>query len=300
MRVAPVAIASWLRSVLTFLPGALLHPHARAARAAAHALGAVARHLDEVDAGERADDAPRREVHVVVAAEVAGVVVGDALLERRAGEREAAVAHELVEELAVVHHLVVAAELRVVVLDHVEAVGALRDDLRDAHRVERLDVLHGEHLEDVLVARAAGLVAVAELARPEDREVDARPLEQLGQRPARLLVAIVEAARATDEVQVLVPERRAGLDDVDAFEVLGPVAAVALVEAVGVAGVLHRPVGVPELGGEVALHQREVAAHVEDLVEDLDVDRTDLVAGLTARARPDLLGRDAVEHACRR
>ena len=171
-------------------------------------LRAVARHLDEVDAGERTDDAPRREVHVVVAAEVAGVVVGDALLERRAREREAPVAHELVEQLAVVHDLVVAAELRVVVLDHVEAVRALRDDLLDAHRVERLDVLHREHLEDVLVAGAAGLVAVAQLARAEDREVDARALEQLGERAARLLVAVVEAARAADEVEVLVVERR--------------------------------------------------------------------------------------------
>ena len=204
---------------------------------------------------------------------------------------------ELVEQLAVVHHFVVAAELRVVVLDHVEAVRALRDDLLDAHRVERLDVLHREHLEDVLVAGAAGLVAVAELARTEDREVDARALEQLRERAARLLVAVVEAARAADEVEVLVVERRAGLDDLDAFELVGPVAALALVEAVRVAGVLHRPVRVAELGREVALHQREVAAHVEDLVEDLDVDRADLVARLAARARPDLLGRDALEHA---
>ena len=99
------------------LAGVLLHPHARAAGAAAHAVGAVARHLDEVDAGERTDDAPGREVHVVVAAEIARVVVRDALFERRARERQAAVAHELVEQLRVVDHLVVAAELRVLVLD---------------------------------------------------------------------------------------------------------------------------------------------------------------------------------------
>ena len=197
-----------VRSVLTFLPMRLLHPHARAAGAAAHALGAVARHLDDVDAGERADDLARREVHVVVAAEVAGVVVGDALVERRAGERQAAVGDELVEQLGVVHDLVVAAELRVLVLQRVEAVRALRDDLLHAHAVERLDVLHREHLEDVLVARAAGRVAGAQLARAEDREVDAGPLQQLGQRAARLLVAVVEAARAADPVEVLVVERR--------------------------------------------------------------------------------------------
>ena len=59
--------------------------------------------------------------------------------------------------------------------------------------------------------------------------------------------------------------------------------------------VLHRPVGVAELGREVRLHQRQVAPHVEDLVEDLDVDRADLVARLARRARPDLLGGDALE-----
>ena len=92
MRDAPVAIASWLRSVLTFLP-MFSSIHMRAPPAPQHMpLGAVARHLDEVDAGERADDAARREVHVVVAAEVAGVVVRDALFERRARERQPAVA----------------------------------------------------------------------------------------------------------------------------------------------------------------------------------------------------------------
>ena len=134
-----------------------------------------------------------------------------------------------------VDHLVVAAELRVLVLDHVEAVRALRDDLAHAHAVERLDVLHREHLEDVLVARAAGLVAVAHLARPEDREVDARALQQLGERAARLLVAVVEAARAPDEEEVLVLERRPASTISTPSSDVGPVAAVALVQAVRVA-----------------------------------------------------------------
>ena len=194
---------------------------------------------------------------------------------------------ELAEQLRVVHHLVVAAELRVLVLQRVEAVRALRDDLLHAEAVERLDVLHRQHLEDVLVARAARRVAGAELARAEDREVEPGALQQLGDRAARLLVAVVERARAADPVQVLVVERaRAGLDDVDALELGGPVAALALVHAVDVRRVLHRAVRVAELGGEVALHEREVAAHVEDLVEDLDVHRADLVARLARTCTP--------------
>ena len=173
MRLAPVATASSERSALTFLP-MLSSIHMRAPPAPQHMpLRAVARHLDDVDAGERADHLARREVHVVVAAEVARVVIRDALLERRAREHEPAVGDELLEQLRVVDHLVVAAELRVLVLQRVEAVRALRDDLLHAHAVERLDVLHREHLEDVFVARTPRRVAGAELARPEDREVDA-------------------------------------------------------------------------------------------------------------------------------
>src|SRR6266511_1303734 len=59
----------------------LLHPHARATGAAAQTAGPVARHLDHVDAAERADHVAGREVHVVVAAQVARVVVRDPLLE---------------------------------------------------------------------------------------------------------------------------------------------------------------------------------------------------------------------------
>ena len=70
------------------------------------------------------------------------------------------------EQLAVVYDLVVTAELGVLVGECVEAVWALGDDLLDAHRVERLDVLHGQHLEDVLVAAAASRVAGAHLAGP--------------------------------------------------------------------------------------------------------------------------------------
>ena len=55
-----------------------------------------------------------------------------------------------------------------------------------------------------------------------------------------------------------------------------------------------RGAGEPE--GRLA-EERQIAPHVEDLVEDLDVDRADLVARLAAGAGPDLVGRDPLEHA---
>ncbi len=133
----------------------------------------------------------------------------------------------------VVHDLVVAAELRVLVLQRVEAVRALRDDLLHAHAVERLDVLHREHLEDVLVARAAGRVAGAHLARAEDREVDAGALQQLGHRAARLLVPVVERCpRSRPSRGTRGRTVAAGSTISTPSSVVGPVAALALVHAV--------------------------------------------------------------------
>ena len=113
-----------------------------------------------------------------------------------------------------------------------------------------------------------------------------------------LLVAVVEAGGAADPVEVLVVEAPAGrVDDGDLVgQAPGPLRPIALAQAPGVRGVLHAPVGVAELGREVRLHEGVVAPDVEDLVEDLDVDRADLVAGLAGGAGPDLLGRDPLQH----
>src|SRR5437763_784566 len=70
---------------------------------------------------------------------------------------------ELGDDLAVVEHLEVPAELRVLVGEGVEAVRALRDDLLEAVAPERLHVLLRERLEQVLVAEPARRVAVAGL-----------------------------------------------------------------------------------------------------------------------------------------
>src|SRR5690606_16235608 len=100
-------------------------------------------------------------------------------------------------------------------------------------------------------------------------------------------------------VEVLVVEGVAALDDLDAVDLAGPGGPVGLAHAPRVARVLHASVGAAELGGEVRLHERQVAPHVEDLVEDLDVDGADLVARLARGAGPDLFGGDPLEEAVR-
>ena len=127
--------------------------------------------------------------------------------------RRAAGLDQPLEELAVVDDLVVAAELRVLVAQRVEAVRALGDDLAHAHAVEAGDVLLGQHLEQVLVAGAAGRVAGAQLGRPEDGEVDPGAAQQLGGGLRDPLVLVVEGAGAAHPVEVLVGERLVGVDD---------------------------------------------------------------------------------------
>src|SRR3984885_3718691 len=113
------------------LAGALFEPHAGAAGAAAEALALAPVHLLGPGAGDGVDDLPRRGVDLVVPAEEARVVVGDLLL-HRVDRGQLAVGDEPGQELGVVYHLVVPAELRVLAADGVEAVRAGRDDLLPA------------------------------------------------------------------------------------------------------------------------------------------------------------------------
>src|SRR4051812_48693728 len=119
-------------------------------------------------------------------------------------------------------HLVVTAELRVLVLQGVEAVRALRDDLAHTHPVEHLHVGHDQHLEQVLVAAAPRRIARAHLAGPEDDDVDPRPLEELGHGLGDLAVLVVERTGATDPVEVLGGDRLARIYDGHTVEGFGP------------------------------------------------------------------------------
>src|SRR5437764_5062129 len=78
----------------------LLHPDAAAAGAAAERVVAVARHLDDL-AADRLEHRARRLVDAVVAAERAGVVVGDAVAELLP-RRERTAPEQLEQELGVV------------------------------------------------------------------------------------------------------------------------------------------------------------------------------------------------------
>ena len=276
----------------------LLHPHAGTAGAAAEAAVLAAVHLLRGEALDGVEDLARGRVDLVVPAEEARVVVGDLAVDRR-DRGQPPLLHQLAQQLGVVDDLVVAAELRVLLAERVEAVRAGGHDLahaRDAALeggVQGLDVLLRQLLEEELVAHAAGRVARAGLARAEDGELDVGQVQQLGDGLGDLLRPVVDGARAADPEQVLdlVGDRAVDLAHLE-VEVLHPLLADVAAHAPRVPAVLQVPHHHAGLGGEARLDQGLVAAHVHDVVDVLDVDRALLDAGAAAGAAPQDVGVD--------
>ncbi len=152
------------------------------------------------------------------------------------------------------------------------------------------------HLEEELVAEPAGRVAGAGLALAEDRELDAGDVQQLGEGLGGLLGAVLSApAQPTQNRYSTSAGILAVLADHPHLEVelLGPLQAC-------LRGV--SPHGLPlfsrflqhraRLGRERRLDHHLVAAHVDDVVDVLDVDRALLDAGAAGRAGPQHVGVD--------
>src|SRR5712691_1983283 len=243
--------------------------------AAAEALAPMQVHLHQLAPADGAEHPPRRIVHVVVAAEVARVVVRDPFLPL-AADSEPPRTDQLVQQLGVVDDAEVAVEVRVLVADRVEAVGACRDDLLEAVALQGLDVPLGEGLEEVLVADAAGRLARALLLGAQDGEVHASCLEEPHDRAGDFPVPLVEGAVAPHPVEVL------GLAHVghqpDA-QVPGPVSPGLPGELPGVAVIFEVLERRLQLLGEARLVQHQMPPHVHDLRHVLDEDRTGLHAG---------------------
>jgi hypothetical protein len=123
---APVASSSSVRSTLIRFPSFSLHPHAPAAGAAAQATATITWRLGNGHDGKRSlERLARRVVDVVVATEVAAVVVGHhELLAVVRAERHQLLLQQSLDVGRVVDDLVVATELRELVAHLVEAVWA--------------------------------------------------------------------------------------------------------------------------------------------------------------------------------
>ena len=185
-----------------------------------------------------------------------------------------------------VHDFEVAAELRVLVLQRVEAVRAGRDYLLDVVTLQRLDVLLRLALEQVLVTDSPRRVAAARLLVAEDAYLDARCVQHSGQSEGALHAALLEGGRAADPEEEL---RVAVVGDVLDLEALRPVGPRGRSALPGVSPVLDGAQRGHQRRRDVALFEDEVATQLDDLLHGLDEDGAGLLAGAAGRAGPQLV-----------
>ena len=161
--------------------------------------------------------------------------------------------------------------------------------------VERLDVLLREHLEDELVAQPAGRVAGAGLALAEHGELDAGDVQQLGEGAGDLLGPVLERAGAADPEQVVDLVRSSTPSTERGTSKSSPwvQSRRALASMPHGLPLFSRFFSIaPASRRERRLDQHLEAAHVDDVVDVLDVDRALLDAGAAGGARPQHVGVD--------
>ena len=155
------------------------------------------------------------------------------------------------QELRVVLHRVLAAELRVLVLEGVELVGAEDHQARERVPGEGLDVGLGELLEEPRLAREPDGVSVFLLLHAQDGEVHAEGVEDARQGPGR-----VHAPRVIRGVGAHIPEHvhralHLGHDRHGHPRLLDPVHALPGVLSHGVAVAVGGLEDLLQLGGNV-------------------------------------------------
>ena len=272
-------------NVVDALALALLDPHVPAARAAAEALFAAPFHLHQLQSGYGVSDQTWRFVDSVVSAEVAGVVIGDRSI-KLDDRPDLALLDQVRDELAVVHHLVVTAEVRILVLYRVKAVGARSHYLLDVIFLERLDVLLRQRLVQVLVAHSSRGVSGAGLLVAQDSEVHFGPLEYGRHRARDSLASLLQRRRASYPEQDLCLGM---LSQGPYIETFGPIRAAVGGATPGVASLLHAQQGVHGRLRHLCLFHHQIPTHVDYRVDVLYADGALLHAGAARQAVPEHL-----------
>ena len=266
------------------------HPDVAATAATAHRLVAIgARGLDQLDAGDRLEELTRGVVDVVVAADVAGIVVGDFLLDFGHG-LELVVAHQTGQVLGVMDDLVVdagtAAELAVFVFVRVVTVGAGGDEGFEGVFAQRTDVVLGLLLEQQFLTHAAGGVAGAALFAAEDGKVDISLLEKLCHGAGGALGAVI-VTRGTSY-----PKKNVGATLVGhggQIEASSPGGALFLGQAPWVIGAFDAVEDFFDAAGDFALDHGQIAAEVDHQVDVVDHGRAFFDTGAAGGAAPQFV-----------
>ena len=262
------------------------HEHAGTAGATAEGFIAVLVHLTQLHAGGLEQLAWRIE-DLIVSAEEARIVVGNwlAILWRARHWLEQALADQAVEQLGVVEDVEMPVKVWVLVADGIKAVRAGGDDLALALRhafkgvVEGLHILLRHHLEEELVAGAAGRITRTSLTRGEHAELHSCCMQQIHYRPGGAAAIVIISASAADPEQVfhfseigLVFTNDGNVDAIGAG-LINPGAALRIIPAPRIALAFHILKQTGELGREVRFRKHLEAAQVRDVVDVLDIGR---------------------------
>ena len=196
---------------------------------------------------------------------------------------EQALADQAVEQLGVVEDVEVPVKVWVFVTDGIKAVRASGDDLALAlwHTVEGVVkgfyVLLRHHLEEELVAGAAGRVTRTGLTRGEHAKLHACGMQQVYNGAGGAAAIVIISASAAHPEQVF-HIGEIGLvftndGDVDAIGagLIDPGAALRVIPAPRIALVFHILKQAGELGREVRFREHLKAAQVRDVVDVLNI-----------------------------
>src|SRR6185312_7360286 len=112
------------------------------------------------------------------------------------------VAYQPVEQLSVMHDLAVDAELRILVLQCIQAVCARRDDLGRLRLLQGVGILQSELLVDELISGASRWVTRTRLTIAEYGIAHAGEMQQFRDRSRGLLGAVFVRPGAADPEQV--------------------------------------------------------------------------------------------------
>src|SRR5262249_53053338 len=141
-------------------------------------------------------------INVVGTAQVARVVVSDFLsFESTTLYLDAPLINELLKEGRMVNYIVLTAEVGIFIFQYVEAVRAGRHDFLYAITIQHLNVVHGLHLEQELVAGPAGGVSRTRFFGTQHCEAYTHRVEYGGEGARHPFISVVVRAGASHPEQ---------------------------------------------------------------------------------------------------
>src|SRR5712692_7351475 len=170
--------------------------------AAAQALPLIPAHLLGLEPRDRLQGLTWFGKDVVVAPEIAGIVVGH-LVAQRLCRSNAAVLQQSGNELAVVHDLKMSPKLRILILQGIKTVRAMRHNLFDSVVLKRLNVLLGQHLKEIFVTQTPGRITSTGLLLPQNGKTHPGGLQNFHEGFCDLDIAVYQGARAPDPEEIL-------------------------------------------------------------------------------------------------